>query len=133
MLTYLYTYLIALPIIFAFDMLWLGVIAKDFYRTSLAAYIATPFNWIPGIVFYLLFVAGVFVFAVYPGITSGSLGKTLLLAALFGFMCYMTYDLTNLATVRNWPLALSLVDMIWGTVLSTVGAYIMYTIYRFLA
>ena len=132
MIRLLYTYLITLPVMFLIDMVWIGFVAKDFYRKGLAEYISTSFVWSAAIPLYFFLAFGVLVFAVYPGIQAGSLQKTLLLAALFGFMCYMTYDLTNLATIRNWPASLTFVDMVWGTTLSTVTAYIMYVVYGFL-
>jgi len=72
------------------------------------------------ILFYLLFIVGILVFVVVPGLESGSLKATLLRAALFGLITYATYDLTNLATLKDWPVLLSIVDMFWGTALSVL-------------
>ena len=80
-------------------------------------------NWLAAIVFYLLFVVGIVVFVVVPGLKADSLKTTLLLAALFGLITYATYDLTNLATIKNWPVLLTVVDMIWGTVLSVLVSF----------
>ena len=77
-------------------------------------------NWSVAIIFYLLFVLGILVFVVLPGLGVNSLKTTLLRAALFGLITYATYDLTNLATLKDWPILLSVVDMIWGTVLSVL-------------
>ena len=125
----IYTYLLSLPVIFAFDMLWLGVFAKDYYQKMMSPLVAIEFNWFAVPIFYLLYIVGVFIFAVYPGVMEESLQKTLLLAGLFGFFCYMTYDITNLATLKNWPVQLVIIDIIWGTVLSTFTAYVAYNIY----
>lgn len=124
-----YTYLSSLPFIFAFDMLWLGVFAKDYYARLMSPVVEIKFYWPAVIAFYLLYIIGIFVFAVYPGVLEKNIFKTVIYAALFGFFCYMTYDLTNLATVKNWPLQLVLVDVVWGVVLSMVTSYIAYTIY----
>jgi len=79
-------------------------------------------NWVAALIFYLLFIVGILVFVVLPGLESHSLRSTLLRAALFGLITYATYDLTNLATVKNWPLSVTMVDMAWGMILSvTVG------------
>lgn len=75
---------------------------------------------LPALIFYLLFVVGVLIFAVIPGYQAQSLSKTLMLGALFGLMTYATYDLTNLATLKDWPLKVTIIDIIWGTSLSTI-------------
>lgn len=125
----IYTYLLSLPVIFAFDMLWLGVFAKDFYNKLMSPVVEIKFYWPAVIAFYLIYIIGIFIFAVYPGVLVKDLSKTILLAALFGFFCYMTYDLTNLATVKDWPLKLVFVDIIWGVVLSSFTAFVAYKIY----
>ena len=122
----------SLPIIFAFDMLWLGFFAKDFYNKLMSPILTIKFYWPAVIAFYLLYIVGIFVFAVYPGVMEKDLVKTLIYACLFGFFCYMTYDLTNLATVKDWPLKLVIVDIVWGCVLSTFTAYVAYNIYFWL-
>jgi uncharacterized membrane protein len=113
-------YLVSLAAFFAVDMVWIGLVARTFYRKQIGFLLAPNPNWPAAILFYLLFIAALLLFVLVPGLKSGSLGRTLLYAAAFGFITYATYDLTNLATVRNWPLAVTIVDLIWGTVLSTV-------------
>ncbi len=116
-LQYVYLYLLTIPVFFAIDMLWLGVIAKDFYQEKLVDFLG-PVNWTAAIIFYLIFIVGVLIFAVVPALESQSLTKALVLGALFGFFAYATYDLTNLATLKDWPLSIVVVDMLWGAVLS---------------
>jgi uncharacterized membrane protein len=128
----IYTYLLSLPLIFSFDLLWLGLFAKDFYVKLMSPIVSIKFYWPAVIGFYLIYLAGLFIFAIYPGIQSASLQKTILLAGLFGFFCYMTYDLTNLATLKDWPLKLVFVDIMWGVVLSSFSACISYNIYFWL-
>ena len=104
-------------------MLWLGLVARTFYRKYLGFLMAPSPNWLAAIIFYLLFVVGIVVFAVLPGLETRSLKTTLLRAALFGLIAYATYDLTNLATVEDWPLIVTIVDLIWGTVVSVAVSY----------
>jgi uncharacterized membrane protein len=121
---YLKLYLVSLAAFFAIDMLWLGLVARSFYQQYLGFLMDTSPNWFVAILFYLLFVVGILVFVVLPGLESNSLKTTLLRAALFGLITYATYDLTNLATLKDWPVLLSIVDMLWGMVLSVLVSYI---------
>jgi uncharacterized membrane protein len=104
-------------------MLWLGLVARTFYRKYLGFLMAPSPNWLAAIIFYLLFVVGIVVFAVLSGLETSSLKTTLLRAALFGLIAYATYDVTNLATVKDWPLIVTIVDLIWGTVVSVAVSY----------
>lgn len=115
-------YLIALPIFFAIDMLWLGVISKNFYSQHLGFLMKTSPNWVAALLFYLLFIGGVVVFVLSPALAKNSLPMALGLGALFGLITYATYDLTNYATIKDWPLIVTVVDLIWGTTLSTIVA-----------
>lgn len=117
---YLKLYLATLVVFLAVDMAWLGLVARSFYRRQIGFLMAPSVNWPAAVVFYLLFVLGVLVFVVLPGLEANSIRSTLWRAALFGLVTYATYDLTNLATVRDWPLPVTALDMMWGTVLSVV-------------
>ena len=77
---------------------------------------------------YLLFVAGVLVFAVGPGLQANSFRKAVLLGGFFGLVTYATYDLTNMATVKNWPLIVTLVDLAWGTAVAAAVSGIGYLV-----
>jgi uncharacterized membrane protein len=121
-LQYVYVYLATVPIFFAVDMLWLGLIAKNIYREYLGYLLRDPINWSAALIFYFIFIVGLLYFAIIPALKEGSLMHAALYGALFGFFTYATYDLTNLATVKDWPLTISLIDMVWGTVLSAVVA-----------
>lgn len=114
---YLKLYFATTASFFAIDIIWLGLVASTFYRKYLGFLMAPTPNWSVTILFYLLYAAGILVFVVLPGLKVNSLKITLLRAALFGFITYATYDLTNLATLENWPVLLSIVDMLWGTFL----------------
>lgn len=89
---------------------------------------ADTVNWPAAIIFYLLFIVGIMIFAIYPGAEANSIKKAAVYGALFGFFTYATYDLTNLATLNNWSLTVTLVDIIWGTLLTAVVASIGYLI-----
>lgn len=117
LLQYVYLYLLTVPVFFIIDMLWLGVFAKDFYQEKLISFLG-PVNWTAAVIFYLIFIVGILIFAVGPALDAQSLQKAILLGALFGFFTYATYDFTNLATLKNWPIAVVVVDVIWGAVLS---------------
>jgi uncharacterized membrane protein len=119
-------YAVSVPVFFIIDMVWLGVVARDFYATRLG-HLLGEVNWPAAVIFYLVFLVGLTIFAIYPASVAGDVGKALLLGALFGFFTYATYDLTNLATLRDWPLSVTLVDMVWGTVLGgSVSALTVY-------
>jgi uncharacterized membrane protein len=118
MANYLKLYLVTTIAFFAIDMVWLGLVARTFYRKYLGFLMAPSPNWLAAIIFYLLFIVGILVFVVLPGLEDNSFKTTLLRAALFGLITYATYDLTNLATVKDWPVLITVVDMAWGTILS---------------
>ena len=128
MMFYVKLYLLTVPVFFAIDMLWLGVIAKGFYREKLNAFLSPTVNWHAAIIFYLLFIIGIIFFAVMPGREKDSLLITAIYGALFGFFTYATYDLTNLATLKNWPLSVVVVDILWGMVLCAIVASISFLI-----
>lgn len=121
-------YAIALPVFIAIDMVWLGLVAKDFYRAQIGALMKSDVNWPAAIIFYLLFIAGLVVFVISPAVEKNSWLSALLLGALFGLVCYATYDLTNLAVAKDWPLMVTIVDLIWGAVIASAVSIITYFI-----
>lgn len=123
MVYYLKLYFATLIAFFAIDMVWLGLVARSFYRKHLGFLMNPSPNWFAAIIFYMLFIVGILVFVVVPGLENNSLKTTLMRAALFGLITYATYDLTNLATVKDWPLLVTVVDMIWGTALSVAVSF----------
>jgi uncharacterized membrane protein len=124
MADYLKLYFATLIAFFAIDMIWLGIVARTFYRKYLGFLLAPSTNWLAAIIFYLLFIVGILVFVVVPGLENNSLKTTLWRAALFGLVTYATYDLTNLATVKDWPVIVSVVDLAWGIALSVSVSFI---------
>lgn len=125
---FLKLYAIALPVFFAIDMIWLGLVAKNFYQKQIG-YLMTPnVNWAAAIIFYLLFIVGLIVFVIEPALKIQSWNHAVLYGALFGLITYATYDLTNLATLTNWPMMVTIVDLMWGTVLAASVSTITYLI-----
>lgn len=123
---YIKLYILTLAVFLAIDLVWLGLVARSFYSKYLGYLLSPSTNWTAAVLFYLLFVAGLLIFAVIPGLQAGSTGKTLLLATLYGLFTYATYDLTNLATIRDWPLILTIVDIVWGMILAASVSFISY-------
>ena len=121
-------YLIALPVFFIIDMIWLGLVAKNFYRSQIGFLMKININWVAAIIFYFLFIAGLVFFVLSPAIEKRSLSYAIMAAIFYGLLTYSTYDLTNLATLKDWPLLLTIVDIIWGMVLSVSVSFITYLI-----
>ena len=119
-------FLIALPVFFAIDMVWLAVVAKNFYREQIGFLMKPDINWLAAIIFYLLFITGLIIFVITPAMVKQSWVHALLYGALFGLVTYATYDLTNLATLKDWPITITLIDLAWGTFLNAATAGITY-------
>ncbi|MCK7488585.1 MAG: DUF2177 family protein [Bacillus subtilis] len=114
-MTFLKLYLIAFVVFFAIDMLWLGLIAKNLYSRHLGFIMAPQVKWVAAIIFYLLFIVGLVFFVIQPAIEKNSLTYAVFAGLLFGLITYATYDLTNLATLNNWPIQITIIDLAWGT------------------
>ncbi len=125
------SWLVALVIFLVLDSLWLGIVARDFYRSRLSNVIDMQVQFPVAAVFYMLHITGVMIFVIQPAAQNGS-GLLMLLCrgGLYGLFTYATYDLTNLATVRNWPLSLALTDILWGTVLNAMVALSGFLVWR---
>ena len=121
-------YLVALGVFMVVDFTWIGFVAKNFYREQIGYLLAPNVNWPAAIIFYLLFIVGLVVFVIAPAVDNHSLMRALLYGAFFGLITYATYDLTNLATTRDWPLLVTFVDMVWGAVLAASVSTITYIV-----
>lgn len=121
-------FFIALPVFFIIDMIWLVLVAKNFYQKQIGFLMRPDVNWIAAIVFYLLFIAGLIIFVIQPALEKNSWIYALLTGAFFGLVTYATYDLTNLATIKNWPLIVTIVDLLWGIVVASAVSVITYLI-----
>ena len=102
----------------------MAVVARGFYRRQLGHLMSPKVNWISAVLFYLLFIVGLLVFAIRPALVSGAPLHALFYGALLGLISYATYDLTNLATIKDWPVIVTVIDLIWGTVLGGVVSYV---------
>jgi uncharacterized membrane protein len=122
------SYLASLVVFFGVDFLWLSAMVGRVYRPTMGDIALANVNFPPAIAFYGLYPIGLVIFAVAPAVRAGSLPTALLYGALFGFFTYATYDLTNQATLRNWTMQLSLIDMGWGTLLAACAAAVGYLI-----
>jgi uncharacterized membrane protein len=125
---YLVLYAGTLVVFLGIDMLWLVLMSKRFYNVQLGSLMAEKVQWLPAILFYLLFVAVLIILVVLPAVETGSWLKALGTGALLGMVAYATYDLTNLSTLRDWPLAVTVVDIVWGTSLAALVATASYFI-----
>ena len=115
---FLKLYAIALPVFFAIDMIWLGLVAKNFYKEQIGTLMKPDVNWVAALIFYLIFIGGMVLFVIEPAVQKCSWAQALRMGAIFGFVCYATYDLTNLAVAKDWPVLVTIVDLIWGAVLA---------------
>jgi uncharacterized membrane protein len=113
-------YLITLIAFLGIDSFWLGLVAPSFYRSQIGHLMADNPNFFVAGIFYLLFVYGLLIFIVEPGIKNVSLQNAVMNGAFFGLITYATYDLTNFATLENWSLLVTVVDMAWGTILCSL-------------
>jgi len=116
---FLKLYLVAVPVFFLMDMLWLGIIAKDIYKKYMGHLMRPTPNWPVAVAFYLLFIVGLIIFAVYPAVRNNSWTYALLYGAMFGLFTYMTFDLTSLAVLKDYSWQITIIDIIWGIVLSS--------------
>lgn len=111
-------YFIALPVFLAIDAVWLTFVAKNFYAKQIGFLFAKNPNLLAALFFYLIFIAGLVFFVITPALDRKMLTHALFAGAFFGFVTYATYDLTNLATVKDWPLLVTIIDLIWGATLA---------------
>lgn len=119
LISYLLTFIVFLIV----DMFWLGIVAKNLYRKYLGSFLTDRVNWTAAMIFYLLYVAGISIFTIYPAVNKDSSFNAILMGALFGIFTYATYDLTNLATMKGWPLEIVFIDILWGAFLSALVSF----------
>lgn len=128
----IFSYLLTTIVFFAIDMVWLGFIAKDIYRKYLGSLLSDKVNWAAAIIFYLIFIVGIFIFVINPSIEKQSVLRAIVLGAVFGFISYATYDLTNYATLKGFPLNIVFIDLAWGAVLTSIVSLVGYYIVKFI-
>ena len=117
------SYLLTFGVFLIVDLLWLGIIAKNIYKKYLGDFLTDTVNWTAAFIFYFIFVAGISIFVIYPSVSKDSAYYAILMGALFGFFTYSTYDLTNLATLKGWPLPIVFIDILWGSLLAAIVSF----------
>ncbi len=117
---HLQLFAVALPVALLLDFVWIGLFAQEFYQQEIGFLLANSVNWTAALLFYVFYIIALIIFVLEPALKANSMKKALLLGALLGFTAYMTYDLTSLATTRDWSLAVTIVDIAWGTVMATI-------------
>jgi uncharacterized membrane protein len=130
MKTYIVSYLAAAVIFLGCDAVWLGIMGNVLYRPALGDLMAPTFRAVPAVIFYALYVVGIVYFPITAAFASGRWGTALVQGACLGFFAYATYDLTNQATLRNWSTIVTIVDMGWGTIATSIAATAAYLIAR---
>lgn len=130
MTIFLKLYGIAFLVFFVVDLIWLGLVAKRLYQKEIGQLLKPDVNWVAAMIFYALFIAGLVIFVLMPGVDANSLSKVMLLGAFFGLVTYATYDLTNLATLKDFTLKITLIDLTWGTFLGFSTSTLSYLIYQ---
>ena len=125
------SYLLSTLVFFAIDMVWLGFVAKNIYQKYLGALLSETVNWAAAIIFYLIFIVGIFIFVISPAVEKQSVVRAIVLGAIFGFISYATYDLTNFATLKGFPLNIVFIDLAWGATLTAMVSVAGYYIVKF--
>lgn len=127
-MSFIKLYLISFPIFCVIDLLWVGVIGKNFYKEQIGHLMSPEIRWGAALLFYFLYLFGLVFFAVSPANKENSWIQALVYGALFGLICYSTYDLTNLATLIKWPIKMVYYDLVWGAFASGIVSVITYLI-----
>jgi uncharacterized membrane protein len=130
MLTFIELFIISFIMFIVVDLIWLGFIAKDLYRKYLGDFLSPNPNWKAAMIFYVLFIVFLVIFVLLPGVDKQSLTYVMLYGAMFGFITYATYDLTNLATLKNWPIQITIIDLMWGTFLGFSVSTLSYLVFN---
>lgn len=126
---YIKMYIMALIVFLIIDAFWLGFIAKNLYQKGIGHLMAANPNFVAATIFYVIFLAGLVYFVIAPGIEANNVQQVMLAGALFGAITYGTYDLTNLATLKSWPINITIIDIIWGTFLATFVSTVTFYLY----
>lgn len=133
MSTFLKLFALAFPTFLLIDLVWLGVLARPFYEAQLGPLMKETPNWAAALVFYVIFVAGIVILAVLPAVERRSTAYALAMGAVLGLVSYAAYDLTNLATLRDFPRTMAVVDLAWGTILTGGVSVITYKLWFLLS
>lgn len=125
---YLGHFLLVGGIFAVIDALWIGVVANKFYKSQMGDLLMDKPNFVPAVIFYIIYIFAIVFLVLGPALESGSMQELITKAVVFGLAAYATYDLTNASTLKKWPKAVTIVDMIWGTTATTVVSVIAFLI-----
>lgn len=123
-------FLIVLGVFLAIDIVWLAFISRALYAKYLGYLMAPKVNFVAAFIFYIIFVIGLLYFVINPALAKGDLMAAILPGMFFGLIAYATYDLTNLATIRDWPMLITSIDLVWGSFLSAATCGLSYLIIK---
>lgn len=123
-------YGVSIIVFLGIDMIWLGFIAKKLYAKYLGYLMAEKIVWIAAVIFYLIFIAGLVFFVISPALKEKGLSYAIYAGAFLGLVTYATYDLTNLATIKNWPIIITILDLLWGMFISSATSGITFLIMK---
>ncbi len=126
MMTQIRIFFITFAIFLVIDMIWLGFIAKDLYKKYIGYIMSPKPNWAAALIFYVLFIIGLMFFVINPALKDKGISYAIFAGMFFGFITYATYDLTNLATLKDWPIKITAIDLIWGSFISGATALLSY-------
>ncbi len=129
MLLFIKLFIISVIVFLVFDIIWLAFVAKNFYKNQIGFLMKEKINYLSAMVFYLIFIVSLVIFVIMPNI-DGNILKLILKASLFGLVTYATYDLTNFATLKGFPIKVVLVDLSYGVIIANITAILTYLIYR---
>lgn len=121
-------FFVALVVFLVIDLVWLGLVAKNIYARYLGDLMTKQVNWVAAFIFYAIFIIGLVFFVLSPALEKKQLSYALIVGGFYGLITYATYDLTNLATLKNWPMAITIIDLIWGVTLSATTSGVSYLI-----
>lgn len=127
-MTFFKLYLVSLIVFLIIDLFWLGIIAKDLYKDQIGFLKSNEVRWGPAILVYCLYIAGLTFFVILPIFQEGNWVSALLYGGFFGLVCYGTYDLTNLATLKGWTIKIVVLDLLWGIFISAITSFITFWI-----
>ncbi|MBU1292881.1 DUF2177 family protein [Patescibacteria group bacterium] len=117
---------IAFPVMLVIDLLWIGVVASKFYNSQLGSMLRPDVLWVAALLFYVIYAVAIAYFVISPALATHSVSKLVISALLLGLAAYAAYDLSNLATLAGWPITVTIVDLIWGMVFTTVTSLAVY-------
>lgn len=123
-MNYIIIYLVSLVTLVLLDYLWLGIIMRSWYVDAFGSLMRASIGYGYAGVFYILYAVGIVYFCIIPGFQAGAVGVVFMRGVFLGGLCYMTYDLTNAATLQDFPVSIIVPDILWGAAVTGVVAVV---------